>query len=543
MLASQRAEERPTWERGYTADAVSLIWILSSLMKSSRSRATVFAHGSLSRFFSKRTGPAVCIAIAVAVIGISAVRVRSQTPTSGDRTVSFAASEQPMTQSDWPRFLNRDFSGEAPLTDHAPASFANLNWADEPTCQWTLPVGDGYGIGVVRDGAYFHFDAINGNERLRKIAMDNGQTLWTREYPLNYRDMYGYETGPRCSPTIAKVGDGSGEVHIFTYGVAGELAAWNCETGEPLWSISMNERYDVVQNFFGVGSSPLVLDQLVIVMVGGSPAEQQNLAPGRLDRAVPNGSLLVALDRHTGEEIWKCGDDLASYSSPRTMTIDGKDYLLMFARDHLWLIDPVGGKSLGKIYHRADILESVNAMVPVVKGNRVLISECYDAGAAHYEISVDDGTASFDPVWVDPVGRRRSQALRSHMSTPVLHEGHLFACSGRNAPDSDFRCIELDTGKVKWSALERRRSTATLMGDVLLVLKETGPLHIVRPNSEQYDEIAVWNLDQSAGIRPALQYPCWSAPVVVGNQMLVRGDQIVICLSLPGNNQPRKETN
>lgn len=450
--------------------------------------------------------------------------------------ISTGRAQSPLTQPDWPRFLNDDFSGSAKLTESAPNSIASLNWKNEPKFHWALDVGDGYGIGVVRGENYFQFDATNESERLRKIDLATGAVKWTRSYPLDYRDMYGYETGPRCSPTIAELDDGSGDAQIFTYGVAGQLTAWSCESGDQLWTNSLNEKYDVVQNFFGVGSSPLIVGDQVIVMVGGSPDEQQALSPGRLDRVVPEGTLMVSLDRSTGDVRWTGGDDLASYSSPRTITIGGKEYLLMFARDHLWVLDPTDGQSLGKVYHRADILESVNAMVPIVDGNRVLISECYDAGAAVYDINVENDRATFETVWKDPVGRRRSQALRSHMSTPILHDGYLYACSGRNAPDSDFRCIDFATGEVKWTALDRRRSTATRLGDVLLVLKETGSLHIVRATPDRFDELAVWELEFAAGDRPALQFPCWSAPVIVGDRMLIRGDRTVLCLALPEHN-------
>lgn len=450
--------------------------------------------------------------------------------------ISTGRAQSPLTQPDWPRFLNDDFSGSAKLAESAPDSIASLDWKSEPKFHWALDVGDGYGIGVVRGESYFHFGATNDSERLRKIDLITGAVKWTRSYPLDYRDMYGYETGPRCSPTIAELNDDSGDAQIFTYGAAGQLTAWSCDSGDQLWTASLNKQFDVVQNFFGVGSAPLIVGQQVIVMVGGSPEEQQSLAPGRLDRVVPEGTLMVSLDRSTGEIIWTGGDDLASYSSPRTIQIGGKEHLLMFARDHLWVLDPTDGKSLGKVYHRADILESVNAMVPIVDGNRVLISDCYDAGSAVYDISVNDNQATFATVWKDPVGRRRSQALRSHMSTPILHDGYLYACSGRNAPDSDFRCIDFATGEVNWTALDRRRSTATRLGDVLLVLKETGSLHIVRATPDRFDELAVWNLEENTPNRPALQFPCWSAPVVVGDRMLIRGDQTVLCLALPEHN-------
>ncbi|MEM9365108.1 MAG: PQQ-binding-like beta-propeller repeat protein [Planctomycetota bacterium] len=430
------------------------------------------------------------------------------------------------TRPDWPRFLNKSYDGVAGIQRPQWQPSVDVDWQQTPVCLWSMALGEGYGLGVVRDGRYYHFDAHEGTERLRCLDAGTGQEIWSQADRLLYRDMYGYEPGPRCSPTLA--GD-----RIVTFGVAGRLSVRSVVDGTPQWSVDTNADFGVVQNFFGVGSSPLVIGNTVIVMVGGSPAEDQDIAPGRLDRVASNGTLLVGFDLNSGERLWATGDDLASYSSPRPMVIDGRVCVLMFARDQLHVIDAESGQHLGQVYHRAEILESVNAMVPVVDGNRVLVSDCYERGSVVFELSLREDAIQFDEVWRDPEGRRREQSLRSHLSTPVLIDGFLYACSGRNAPDSDFRCLELATGKVRWTDLSRRRSTATRLGDVLLVLKETGTLHIVAADPKEYRELAQWDLSQSSQDRPALRFPCWSAPVVAGDQIYVRGDRNLVVLALP----------
>ncbi len=420
---------------------------------------------------------------------------------------------------DWPRFLNRGFDG-------ASGGTAAIDWTVPPQFRWSLEVGDGYGMGAVVGDRYYAFDsriASSGErtERLRAIDLQSGKAVWSVERPLVYRDLYGYEPGPRTTPTVH-------EDKIVTMGVAGELCCRDRADGTLRWRVDTKEKYGVVQNFFGVGASPLILDDQVVVMVGGSPESDQALPLGRIDRASPDGSLLVAFDIETGEPRWQAGDDLASYSSPRPIELEGQTYVLAFGREGLTMIDPRDGTVVWSFSHRADMIESVNAMTPVVWRDLVFISECYQVGSMLLKVSPDGYAA----VWRDPPRNRRAQSMRSHWSTPNLVGGYLYGCSGRNATDSDFRCLDFRTGEVQWVDDRRTRSSATQVGRVLLVLEERGGLQVIGADPTELDVISDWDLGQAEGQRPQLRGPCWAAPLVVGNQLLVRGDEKVLCLEL-----------
>ena len=416
----------------------------------------------------------------------------------------------------WPRFLGNNFDGVG-----KPAK--DIVWTAQPKFLWSIKVGPGYGLGAIQNGNYYHFDASpdGRTERLTCIDWNTGEVKWRKASPLAYRDLYGYENGPRGSATIS-------EGQIYTMGVGGRLTCRNIDDGEESWSLETNEKYGVVQNFFGVGGAPLIVDDAVIVMVGGSPAEDQRVAPGRLDRVSPNGTALVALNRKDGSELWRSGNDLASYSSPLTMNVEGQTVVLLFARNSLLAIDAKTGKQLWSFGHRAEILESVNAMVPIVDGDHVFISECYAVGSALLKVT----RSGAEVVWRDPPRDRRRQAMRVHWSNPALVNGHLYGCSGRNAPDSGFRCVQLRTGRVLWDDDRRARSSVTQAGDHLLVLEERGSMQVIKPNPERLDVVAEWKLQLVDGKRPALEYPCWAAPIILGDRVLVRGDEDVVCLQL-----------
>ena len=441
--------------------------------------------------------------------------------------VPLVANAQPMSdQTVWPRFLGAAYDGIAPLSP------TPINYSADPTTAWQLEVGDGYGIGSVGSGMYFHFDSETkpqGHpleyqmvERLRAFDLESGRQIWSKEQPIIYSDMLGYEAGPRTSPTI--VGD-----RIFTLGVTGILDCRKTADGQSIWSVNTNERYGVVQNFFGVGSSPLYLDGQLIVMVGGSPAEDQDVGPMQLDRVSPNGSAVVAFDPDSGKELWRCGDDLASYSSPRPIKIGDETLVLAFTRSGLLAIDPKKGELRWRYDHRAEILESVNAMTPVVRDDQVLISECYQVGSVLLDVDAN----GCKEIWKDPPRDRRSQSLRAHWATPIRVGEYLYGCSGRNAPDSDFRCIEFATGEVMWSDQRRIRSSVTSAGDYLLLLEERGLLQVIRPDPSELKVVAEWDLSESVNKRKGIQYPCWAAPIVVGNKVILRGTDYVLCLEFP----------
>jgi len=57
-------------------------------------------------------------------------------------------------------------------------------------------------------------------------------------------------------------------------------------------------------------------------------------------------------------------------------------------------------------------------------------------------------------------------------------------------------------------------------------------LQILKVNPQKLDLVATWDLGLAEGKRAAIEYPCWAAPVIVGNKLLVRGTDRILCLEL-----------
>ena len=271
---------------------------------------------------------------------------------------------------DWPKFLGPTGDNKSPergiLTD----------WpAEGPPIVWQLALGSGYSSPTISEGRLFQFDRQANRARLRCMESETGKPLWQFDYPSLYEDLYGYDNGPRATPVVD-------DERVYIFCAEGMLHCLDSSNGKLIWKLDTNEKFGVVQNFFGVGSTPVIEGNLLIVQIGGSPAENRNVAPGQLALVQPDNSSVVAFDKRSGEVKYTLGDDLASYSSPTLATINGRRWCFLFARGGLLGFEPASGNPDFHFPWKATILESVNASNPVVIGDQVFISEAYGPGSA-----------------------------------------------------------------------------------------------------------------------------------------------------------------
>jgi len=382
---------------------------------------------------------------------------------------------------------------------------------------WHREVGTSYGIGSVAAGRYFQFDRHGNRARLTCLNARTGELLWKFEYPTDYEDLVGYNNGPRCSPVVD-------EGLVYLFGAEGMLHCVRADDGRLVWKVDTARQFGVVPNYFGVGSTPVVEGNLLIVMVGGSPAESQGAGRFDLDRAVGNGTAVVAFDKRTGAVKYAVGDELASYAAPQLATIDGRRWCFVFARGGLLGLDPLSGKIDFHYPWRSRLRDSVNASTPVVVGNEVFISETYGPGSSLLRVK----PGGYEVVWRDPPGR--TKAMQTHWNTPVYHEGYLYGSSGRHFSDAELRCIEWSSGKVIWSQPNLSRASLLYVDGHFVCLGEDGVLRLVKATPERYVEVAKAVVRETPEGPRLLKAPAWAAPILSHGLLYVRGDNRVVCL-------------
>ena len=180
--------------------------------------------------------------------------------------------------SDWNDFLGPQRNGKS----QEKIDIAFHGGKAGPPIVWHQRIGTSYGAPTVANGRLFIFARHGDMARLTCMESDTGTELWRFEYPTDYKDMYGYNNGPRCSPVID-------EDRVYIFGADGMLHCVRVSDGKALWEVDTMARFHVVQNFFGVASAPAIEGELLIVQIGGSPPGSPRDIWGANGRPDPNG--------------------------------------------------------------------------------------------------------------------------------------------------------------------------------------------------------------------------------------------------------------
>ena len=354
----------------------------------------------------------------------------------------------PATGSDWPQFLGPHRNGSYTSADASSLSLREVRLV------WKKDVGAGFSAPVVVGTKLVLFHRLEQKEVVECMEAATGKRLWMFEYETSYRDDFGFDEGPRGTPAIA---DG----RVYTFGAEGVLHAIDLATGKRLWRVDTHSRFGVRKGFFGAAASPLVEGGAVYVNIGG-----------------PDGAGLAAFDKNTGNVLWTATNDDAGYSSPEVATLDGVRTILCFTRNGLVGADPITGKIRFQFPWRSRSDASVNAAMPIVAGDLVFLSASYNTGAAVLHVTGNQ----VKKLWSS------DDALSNHYATSVYKDGYLYGFHGRQEYGQELRCIEMKTGRVAWSVDGFGAGTVTLIGDRLLIVRESGEA-VISPASPKSFQI------------------------------------------------------
>lgn len=315
---------------------------------------------------------------------------------------------------------------------------------------------------------------------------NNGEVLWSKPFEPKlpehqYQGEGSYHGYAASTPTT----DGE-RLYVF-FGKSG-VFCFDLK-GEPVWHASVGDG----TSGWGSGGAPVLYGKLLLI-----------------NASVESGSL-VALDKLTGEEVWRAGGIRSAWNTP--LLIKGKERteLVISTEGRLLSFNPDDGKPLWNAdgVHRY-VCPSVVAHDDVI----------YAIGGGHTSLAVRTGgmgdVTESHTVWKKTKG--------SNVSSPVYHDGHLYWAS----EGGGFICCQnAETGETVYQErLDPRPgniwSSAVLAGGNLYFVSQHNGTFVVaaRPKFELVAHNVFADDDSRANASPA----------VSNGQLLLRTDRALYCI-------------
>lgn len=343
---------------------------------------------------------------------------------------------------------------------------------------------DGYSSIAVADGRVFTLIGNAGTEMAVAHDAASGKRLW--HYSLGHNRPDGQGGGPRGTPTV----DGD---TVYALGAKGQLIALEAATGKLRWQVDLVAEYGAKVPQWGVSGSPLVVDNQLLVEVGGR-----------------SGHALASFDKKNGKLLWASGNQAPGYSSPLHVEVAGVPQILFFTGSGLVSVAPKTGAAYFEIPWRTSY--DVNAVVPIfVPPNGVFISSAYDVGSAFYRIEkAGDGFAA-EEVW-------KSREMRNHFNSSVLVGKQLYGFD-----NGTLKCIDVATGEERWAHRGLGKGSLIFADGHLVVLGEQGQLLLVEATPEAFLEVS--------SARP-FKARTWSQPALADGVLFLRSQTELVALQV-----------
>lgn len=398
-----------------------------------------------------------------------------------------------------------------------------------PPVLWRTPVAEGYAGPAVADGRVYVTDWVRdpnakppasafnntttlpGTERVHCLDQMTGKILWTHTYDCPYR--VSYAAGPRCTPLIS---DGK----VYTLGCMGHLFCLSVDSGKVIWSKNFVKDYKAKVPIWGFAGHPLLDGDKLICLVGGD-----------------DNSLGVAFNKNTGAELWKTLPTLdpghgPGYCSPIIAEVGKTRQVIYWYPEAVSGVDPETGKVLWT--QGFQLKAGLSVPTPRQVRDRVFLTAFYN-GPMMLQLSQDKPGARV--LWKarDGVSERKTDGLHSIMSTPFIHDGHIYGvCSY-----GQMRCLRVDSGERVWEDLKATGGKEERWGHAFIVqhedrfvlFNEHGYLILANLTPDGYDEIGRAKILEPTNQlvnRPVV----WMHPAFAGKCVFARNDKEIICVDM-----------
>lgn len=401
----------------------------------------------------------------------------------------------------WPQWRGPNRDGKSPetgLLQQWPAEGPKLLWK-------ASGMGRGFSSVSIADGKIFTMGDRDGGQHVVCLNLKDGAEIWKAR--LADTSNYGGFAGPRCTPTV----DGS---LLYAITAHGDLVCLKSRDGEEVWRKSFPKDFGgKMHSGWGYSESPLVDGPWLLCTPGAQDA------------------LLVALDKRSGEEIWRCpapenpgkkGGDGAAYSSIVIGHGAGvKQYVQMVGRG----LVGVRAKD-GKLLWNYNQVANGTAIIPtpIVNGDYVFASSGYGEGGSALVklIPSGDGVRAEEQYW------HNAGSLQNHHGGMVMVDDYIYLGHGSN--NGIPTCLNWKENKIVWG---RKRgpgegSAALTYADGQLYFRyQNGLMALMSASPEGLKINGKFKI-------PDVKEPSWPHPTIILGKLFLREQDTLLCYDVKG---------
>jgi outer membrane protein assembly factor BamB len=381
--------------------------------------------------------------------------------------------------ADWPNWRGPNHDGISPEKGF------KTEWKEPPKVLWEAPIGSAFSSVTCVGDKVYTCGTKDKKQVLFCLNANTGEEIWKKPFEKERKDGQGGD-GTRATPTID-----DGRVYIL--GGHGLLVCFDAKSGDEIWNRQLKHEPQ-----WGYAGSVLIEGDMAIVCGGES-----------------DGGLL-ALDKKTGKEIWKCTEEPAGYSTPYPITFHGKRYIVGFLAKLVVVAEAKTGREVWRAPWETSY--DVNAPTPIFHDGYLFLVSGYSTGCGVFKLAPDGDKLSGEKVW------GISKVIMSKIQSCVLKDGVLYGSDQNRS----LKCVELVTGKELWNVEGYANATVILADGHLIVLTERGKLEIAKASPKEYKPTAEATILKGG----PKGNQCWTIPTLYNGKLYARNLAKAVCVDL-----------
>jgi outer membrane protein assembly factor BamB len=343
------------------------------------------------------------------------------------------------------------------------------------------------------EGKEFKHPAWAGHDhtwtfKVISVDAETGKVLWEKIAYEGPTVDYRHSKNTYASATPATDGK-----HVYAYFGSEGVYCYDY-SGRLVWKKSLGP---ILTLGMGAATSPVLYENLMIL---------------QCDQNLGEASFIVALDKKTGNQVWKVKREVeASWTTPIIINEGGRTELITSGNQWIISYDPATGREIW----RTKGVNSNAIHTPMVGHGMVFVSAGYpekrtlaiklggtgDVTATHVAWKYEKGTA--------------------YVASPILYGDYMYILSDKGL----LTCLDAKTGEVKYEG-GRVPNPATFMSSPvafngkILISSEDGDTYVVKAGPTH--EILRTN---------SLAEPIYSTPALAGGKVYIRGGKNLYCIA------------